>query len=691
MRFNYGVAWYPEWEPEGEWKRDLERMREAGLNTVRICEFSWEHFEPRPGEFHFDFYDAVIRRCEELDIGVVLGIDTVRPPAWLLERYPDMLLVDQGGEATPGTWPMHCFNHPRFTDSSAPLIEGFVSRYRRSPALLYYQLDNEPAYHLRGSHRDGRRVYCYCEHCRRRFGEWLARRYQDRPAPRIAVPFPEPEVMGELAWLEWRRFHDRTNVRRVEWVAAEVKRHDPDHPVTTNVMIRNQFGAHASMAAHDVYALGRPLDVFGMDVYTDVRRDYRATDAMAYSISDRLGGAKGYHCLETQPTTMAVAEGGWQTQDRGYRKHGDDRRLIPWGWRPLAFGARSLLYWVWRLQYPNVWSLARPDGTLNEFAAQTRRLADEYARAWPAIEGSELLSSGAAILHNRDSIHLAARQGMPEVPGEAIDGAFEACWQRRILPDVLDEGLAVEGALSRYKVVLAPFLLLMSAPLSRALSAYVERGGTLVWDARSGSYGQGEGDFREFSGSSQWKISMFRVPASGFDELMGYRSLAAYASDPGAPPMATLDAAIGPLAAGSAFQGPRLCRRARGRGVHRGARALCRRQAGAPPPARRQGAGRRVRHRPLPRRPPRRAGQRRPRRGPRRRRGRAALGDGGERGRRARAAARDRPAAKGAAAAPVRPQRQPRGRRAARDARPGPGRTSRPRPAHRPARRRARP
>ena len=144
---------------------------------------------------------------------------------------------------------------------------------------------------------------------------------------------------------------------------------------------------------------------------------------------------------------------------------------------------------------------------------------------------------------------------MPEVPGEAIDGAFEACWQRRILPDVLDEGLAIEGALSRYKVVLAPFLLLMSAPLSRALSAYVERGGTLVWDARSGSYGQGEGDFREFSGSSQWKISMSRVPASGFDELMGYRSLAAYASGTGAPPIATLDAAIGGLPAGSGFQG----------------------------------------------------------------------------------------------------------------------------------------
>ncbi len=276
---------------------------------------------------------------------------------------------------------------------------------------------------------------------------------------------------------------------------------------------------------------------------------------MAYSISDRLGGAKGYHCLETQPTTMAVAEGGWQTQDRGYRKHGDDRRLIPWGWRPLAFGARSLLYWVWRLQYPNVWALARPDGSLNEFAAQTRRLSEEYARAWPSIEGSELLSSDAAILHNRDTVHLAARQGMAEVPGEAIDGAFEACWRGRVLADVLDEGLALEGALARYKVVLAPFLLLASAPLARALADFVERGGTLVWDARSGSYVEGEGGLREYSGSSQWKISMSRVPAAGFDDLMGYRSLASYAGEPGRRPAATLDAPVGGLPAAASFEG----------------------------------------------------------------------------------------------------------------------------------------
>ena len=550
--FHFGAAWYPEWEPKDEWRRDLERMLESGLNTVRICEFSWEHFEPRQGEYHFDFYDEVLRRCGELGIWVVLGIDTVRPPLWLFERYPDIALVDQLGQPAPGSWPAHCFNHPAFGEVSAPFIERFVRRYCGSRSLVYYQLDNEPAYHYHGGHRGGQNVYCYCAHCQRKFAGWLSTRYPNGGGPRLASRIPEMDATGELLWLEWRRFHDETILRRVAWVAGEVKRHDPNHPVTTNIMVGSQFTPGASYASHDVYSLGRLLDVYGMDYYTDTRRDYCPTDAMIYSISDRLGGPKGYHCLETQPTTMAVPEGGWQNQDRGYSKHGDDRKLLAWGWRPMAFGARSLLYWVWRLQYRNVWAIARPDGTPTEFAAQTRRLAEGFGRVWPSVEGSLSPAAEAAIIHSRDVIHLAARQGFPEAPGDGVLGAFTACWRQRVLPDVLDEYGALHENLARYKVIFAPCLLIVSSPLVAALRRYVENGGILVWDARSASYFDEGAGLSEFSGGYQWKIAMGSVPAAGFDAVMGYRVLQQYGTE---KPIARMEYPLGEMPSGSAFRG----------------------------------------------------------------------------------------------------------------------------------------
>lgn len=550
--FPFGVAWYPEWEPPGAWEADLDGMRQAGLNTVRVCEFSWEHIQPEPGRFDFALYDAVVRRCEKLGFGIVLGVDTLRPPNWVFERHPDMHLLDNLGRPAPGTWPVHCFNHPAFAELSSAYIARFVPRYASSPALLYYQVDNEPAYHARGAAQAARRLYyCWCPHCQARFRAWLFERYAGDTPPLIRDPFPQPEVMDELLWLEWRRFHDETNVRRAAWVAEEVKRHDRRHPVTTNVMVGSAFGASTSKLAHDVYGLAGALDVFGMDLYPDVRIDYAPAESLVYSLSRQLGGDRGFHCLETQPTTISVAEGFWQAQERGFQKYGDDRKLIPWGWRPLAYGARSLLYWVWRLQMPNVWSLARPDGSLTEFTRQTARLAGEIARAWPEIGRSRARPAEVAILHTRETAHLAARQDMPEVPGEAVKGAFAALWRRRIPADVLDEAGALRG-LARYRAVVAPFLYVLTAPLAEALRRYVKGGGLLIWDARSGSYGQRDGRFHEYSGASQVRLSYETAPACGLDRLFGYRCRMPYAA---ASPSLTLTRPVGGLAAGASIPG----------------------------------------------------------------------------------------------------------------------------------------
>ena len=44
-----GVAYYPEDWPEEEMERDFARMKEIGINVVRIGEFAWSKIEPREG------------------------------------------------------------------------------------------------------------------------------------------------------------------------------------------------------------------------------------------------------------------------------------------------------------------------------------------------------------------------------------------------------------------------------------------------------------------------------------------------------------------------------------------------------------------------------------------------------------------------------------------------------------------
>ena len=90
--FDLGVAWYPEWEPEGAWRKDLDAMEQAGITSVRIAEFSWETFEPADDRWSFELYDDVVAELERRGMHFIFGVDTVRPPNWVFAKFPDIHL-----------------------------------------------------------------------------------------------------------------------------------------------------------------------------------------------------------------------------------------------------------------------------------------------------------------------------------------------------------------------------------------------------------------------------------------------------------------------------------------------------------------------------------------------------------------------------------------------------------------------
>ena len=42
----FGAAYYPEQWDESLWEEDLRRMQAAGIQVVRVGDFSWSVFEP---------------------------------------------------------------------------------------------------------------------------------------------------------------------------------------------------------------------------------------------------------------------------------------------------------------------------------------------------------------------------------------------------------------------------------------------------------------------------------------------------------------------------------------------------------------------------------------------------------------------------------------------------------------------
>ena len=139
-----GVCYYPEqWDPS-LWREDLRRMKAVGITVVRVGEFAWSKFEPEEGVFTFDLFDRFLELCIEEQMQVNFGTPTATPPAWLTEKYPEVLnALENGTLLRHGARRHYNYNSEKYRELTVRIVTKLAEHLGAHPAIVGWQIDNE--------------------------------------------------------------------------------------------------------------------------------------------------------------------------------------------------------------------------------------------------------------------------------------------------------------------------------------------------------------------------------------------------------------------------------------------------------------------------------------------------------------------------------------------------------------------
>jgi beta-galactosidase len=170
-RLRFGVCWYPDHWPRERWARDVQLMREAGIECIRWGEGSWTLMQPGPGRWDFSMVDEVLELCQRSGLGVILGTPTYAAPAWLEEAHPEIIARREHG----APWYRHSrryydYTQPAYREACDAIVRELAQRYAGDERVWAWQLDNEMWCHLGELWGDS---------ARNAFQRWLARKHGD--------------------------------------------------------------------------------------------------------------------------------------------------------------------------------------------------------------------------------------------------------------------------------------------------------------------------------------------------------------------------------------------------------------------------------------------------------------------------------------------------------------------------------
>ena len=470
-------------------KDDLRLMKLANVNTMTVGIFAWSALEPTEGNYNFEWLDKIIDDVYNQGGRVILATPSGARPAWLSEKYPEVLRTnDRREKMLHGGRHNHCFSSPIYREKTQKMNYKLAERYGNRPALIMWHVSNEYS----GD--------CHCELCQENFRDWLKNKYKTIENVNKAWwgPFwshtytdwsqiESPSSIGENAVhglnLDWKRFVTDQTIDFYENEAKPLRELTPNVPITTNFMADTDDLIPFQSLNYDKFS--KHVDILSWDCYPAWHNDWETTKDLATKvgfINDLYRSLKQQPFLIMECTPSGV---NWHNVNKAKRPGMHTLASM----QLLAHGSDSVLYFQWRKSRGS--SEKFHGAVIDHDNSEENRVFKEVSQVGEIldkikeIKGSMKQSKVAIIYDWENDWALKDAQGFGKESRrypQTLQSHYKYFWDKNISVDVVTP----QQDLSKYSLVVAPMMYMMTEETMDRFRDYVKNGGVLVGSYLSG-------------------------------------------------------------------------------------------------------------------------------------------------------------------------------------------------------------
>ena len=484
----YGAAYYDEYMPYDRLDKDVEMMKKAGINTVRIAESTWSTCEPQPGVFDFSHVERVMDAMEEAGINVIIGTPTYAVPTWMVKAHPDVLAETVKGRGIYGARQIMDITHPVYLFYAERVIRELMKRTAHRKCVIGFQLDNETKYYGTA----GKNVQeQFVKYLREKFHDDLdAMNYEfglDYWSNRINAWEDFPDVRGTIngsLGAEFEKFQRTLVDKFLGWQADIVNEYRrEDQFVTHNLDFEWRGYSYGIQPYVNHLHASHCLTIAGTDIYHPTQDDLTGAEIAFGGDLIRSLKQDNYLVIETE----AQGFPGWIPYKGQLRLQ---------AYSHLASGANSVMYWHWHSIHnacETYWKgILSHDFQENATYREACIIGNEFARLGKHLVNLKKKNEVAVLVSNEALTALSWFRIQEQAPGTSGNGGIGYNDVVRWMYDTLYH-MNVEcdfiwpetENLDQYKAIVVPALYAAPDELLERLNQYVENGGTLIASFKS--------------------------------------------------------------------------------------------------------------------------------------------------------------------------------------------------------------